>query len=133
MEESLEVLKDFDIFFYYGQNDLLTEIKSDVMANIMQGKRSLFFNRHLDSSGIQEYENAPISLLLQTKIPYDIVNSIALRNQYVSNGEGDLPDRRVAITQNNIKLNSDKKGSLDVVVYYTPLATYAEEKASIGL
>ena len=131
MSDTLDALKDFDIFFYYGENDILSEIKSDVLANLLQPGRSLLFNRHLDSAGITKYENYPISVLLQTKIPYDIVNSLALRNQYVSNGEDDLPERRIAISQNNVRLDSDKKGNLEVTVYYVPLVTLKEEKAKI--
>lgn len=132
--DDINVLKDFDIFFYYGQNELEIETKSDLMSNIMQSKRSLFYNRNLDSAGIQNYENKPESLSMQIGIPYDIVNSISKRNQYVTSGENGNRDRRVAISQTTVRVEINKLGQVDITVLFIPLANFRQsETLQVGL
>lgn len=126
-------LKDFDLFFYYGQNDLDTETRHDVLCNLMQPKRSFFYNRSNDSCGITNYENKPVGLSMQVLLPYDIVSSISKRNQYVSNGENESKDRRVAISQSLIKINFGLRGEVDVTVLYIPLATLKQTDVSVSL
>lgn len=133
MNTDIDELKDFDLFFYYGQNELETETKSDVMANLMQPKRSLFYNRALDSAGIGEYENVPNGLSLRVNMPYDIVNSLSKRNQFVSNGENGSKDRRVAISQSTIRIESEKD-NVKVSALYIPLSDFKQsESLSIKL
>lgn len=128
------VLKDFDIFFYYGKNKLEIETKSDLMQNLIQSKRSLFYDRSLDSAGVSDYENNPVGLTLRVGLPYDIVKSIGKRNQFVSNGESGYRDRRVAVSQNTIKINTDNNGNVDITILYIPLADFKQtESLSIGL
>ena len=116
------VLSDFDIFFYYGQNELEIETKSDILQNVMQSKRSLFYDRALDSAGINDYENLPEGLTLKINLPYDVVNSIGKRNQFVSNGENGSRDRRVALSQSTIRIEGNNKGNIDITILNIPLA-----------
>lgn len=125
-----EALKDFDIFFYYGQNDLETETKSDVLANLLQPKRSLFYNRSLDSAGIGDYENMPNGLFLSVNLPYDIVNSLAKRNQFVTSSPR---DRRIAVSQSLIQIEQ-KNGEVNVNVYFVLMSDLKQtEMLQIGL
>jgi len=126
INSSVDILRDFDMFFYYGQNKLELETKSDLMQNLMQSKRSLFYNRALDSSGIKDYENMPEGLTLSINAPYSIVKSLSRRNQFVSNGEGDLPDRRVAVSQSTIRIEISNTGEVRMTVLYIPLADFKE-------
>lgn len=121
-----DVLSDFDIFFYYGKNELSIETKSDVIQNIVQPKRSLFYDRALDSSGAKDYENVPEGLALRVNMPYDIVKSIAKRNQFVSNGENGSRDRRVALSQSTINVKGSNNGEIDVEVLFIPLADFKQ-------
>lgn len=123
------VLADFDIFFYYGKNDLEIETKSDLMQNLLQRKRSLFYNRSLDSAGVSDYENLPDGLALRVNLPYDIVNSISKRNQFVSNGSDGYRDRRVAISQSTIRINGDNVGNIKATVLYIPLADFKQSES----
>lgn len=123
----MNALKDFDIFFYYGQNELSLETKSDVFANLMQPKRSLFYNRSLDSAGLDEYENNPFGLNIRINLPYDIVTSLSKRNQFVSNGEDGFRDRRVALSQSTIRVElNPTTGNTSVTVLYIPLADFKQ-------
>lgn len=129
MSEStdIRILKDFDLFLYYGQNDLDIETKHDVMLNLMQPKRSLFYNRALDSAGVPDYENMPEGLIIRVDLPYTIVDSLSRRNQFVSNGENGSRDRRIAPSQSEVIVNFDSKtGNVDVSVYYFPLANFKQ-------
>lgn len=130
----IKILKDFDLFFYYGQNDLDIETKHDVMSNLMQPKRSLFYDRALDSAGISDYENVPEGLIMRINLPYAIVNSLAHRNQFVSNGENGNRDRRIAVSQSEIIIDFDsQKGNVDVSVYYYPLANFKQTQMSFSV
>lgn len=128
------LLSDFDIFFYYGKSDLEIETKSDLMANLMQPKRSLFYNRALDATGIHDYENFPEGPRIRVNLPYDIVNSFGKRNQFVSSGENGTRDRRVAVSQSTVKVEFSGKGNVNVTVLYIPLANFKQtESLQIGL
>ena len=116
-------LSDFDLFFYYGHSDLNIETKHDVMLNVIQSKRSLFYSRSLDSAGVPNYENYPKGLMLQVLLPYDIVISLSKRNNYVSNGQNGYPDRRIALSQSTIRLEEDKNSNgVNVTVLYRPMS-----------
>jgi len=123
-------LNDFDMFFYYGQNELELETKHDLLLNLMQPKRSLFYDRAVDAAGIPNYENVPESLTLRINVPYEIVNSFGKRNQYVSNGENGTRDRRVALSQSTIRIESDSKfGNVNITVLYIPMADYKQTES----
>jgi hypothetical protein len=113
---STDQLSDLDTFFYYGKGDINLETQSDLMQNLLQPRRSLFYDRSLDSAGIKDFENFPNALALQVLLPYTIVSSISKRNSFVSS---ESPDRRVAISQSTIKVSSDKNG-LQLNVLYIP-------------
>ena len=115
----VEQLKDLDIFFFYGENDLDLETKSDILLGLIQKKRTMYYNR-LDGAGISNRENSPNALLLQVVGRYDIINWVSLRNTRVSDGSNG-PDRRVAVSQKSIKFTPDDKGNIDVAVLYIPL------------
>ena len=119
-QTTLDELTDFDLFYYHGSNDLGLEIKSEVLSTILQSKRSLFYDRALDSCGATDYENLPNGLYLQVALPMDILLGLSKRNQYVSDGEGDLPERRIAISQNLIRIET-KGSEVDVTVQYITL------------
>lgn len=121
----VEQYQDFDVFFYYGYNKLEIETRSDIYQNILQPKRSLYYGRNEDSAGAPSYENQPNGLTLQINLPYDIVMSLAKRNQRVSNGDGDYPDRRVAVSQSTIRAEAEGS-SVRVSVLYIPLANYRQ-------
>ena len=128
------LLSDFDIFFYYGQSDLEIETKSDLMANLSQPKRSLFYNRALDSAGIYDYENFPEGPRVRVNLPYDVVNSFSKRNQFISNGENGARDRRVAVSQSTVRVEFSGRGNVNVTVLYIPLADFKQtESLQIGL
>lgn len=118
-----KTLSDFDVFFYYGEIDLETEVESELMAGFIQPARSFFYNRQ-DSCGVYEKENFPNTLSLTINMSYDIVNWAAYRNIYVTNGQNNTRDRRVAISQNSINYEKDNKGNLDATIFYIPFFNY---------
>ena len=132
MDLAVEQFADFDIFFYYGSGELESETKSDIFQNLMQSKRSLFYNRSYDSSGVKDHENKPNSFALQISIPFDIVESLSKRNTIVSAGENGHPDRRVALSQATIRIKNFKYG-LNIDVLYIPLATLKQNDLSFPL
>ncbi len=109
--------KDFDNFFYYGQGDFEIEQKSNVLSTVVQPSRSLFYDRFYDSAGIHQYENNPSSITIQILIPYAIVSALAKMNSIVSNGENGL-DRRIAVSQNLIKVNIGKDGQINISIQF---------------
>lgn len=129
MDFELEVLSDLDILFYYGEqgSDLLLETESDLLAGIMQPKRTLYYNRR-DSSGVPEKENFPNSFILAISTSYDITNWNAFRNTQVSDGSKGNPDRRVAISQNSIEIEQNKKGEMNVNVGFIPFDKFTQQK-----
>lgn len=123
-------IKDFDNFFYYGLQDVEAETEHDLILGLLQPKRSFFYNRQ-DGAGIQDYENHPNGLMIEIGMRYDIANWIARRNEVVGNGEGGTKERRVATSQNAIKIEREVQtlgvvsrrtlGSINVSVLYIPL------------
>ena len=132
-QPSIDTLSDFDMFFYYGQNDLDLETRHDIMLNLMQPKRSLLGNRALDAAGIADYENTPVGINQQIKLPFDMVESVSRRNQYVSNGENGTKDRRVAVSQSSVRVESDNTGNVSVTVLYIPLTNFKQTEVLVPL
>lgn len=120
-------LSDFDVVFFYGQNDLEIETKSDLISGLIQPKRTLYYNRN-DGAGVVEKENFPNTIILNVFLRYSIVNWIGLRNTQVSDGTNGMPDRRVAVSQNFIEFINNKN-NLDINVFYIPFADYKNIKS----
>lgn len=130
---SVEELKDFDVFYFHGEGDLGTEIASDIQQLVIQPNRSLFYNRNNDSAGVDEYENVPNTLVQQILIPYNVALAISKRNTYVGDGTGNTKDRRVVVSQNTVKFESNQ-GELDISVFYIPLFNInARENATVKI
>jgi hypothetical protein len=112
-------LSDFDIFFFYGEpgGDLDMEIQADILSGLTQPARQMFYNNN-DGAGIVEKENNPISLVLQIGLRVNIVNWVSFRNTEVTDGTNGTPDRRVAISQNSISIDSDDTGNLQIMATY---------------
>lgn len=117
---TIEELKDFDNFYYYGQGNLEMETKSDIHQIVNQNNRSMFYNRDKDSAGIDAYENTPNTIIQSILIPYNIVSALSKRNTYVGNGQENTKDRRIAISQNSIKIKSDRN-SIVISIFYVAL------------
>ena len=118
---NLTSLSDLDVFFFYDENPLELENESDLVAGLIQPRRSMFYNRQ-DGCGISSRENLPNSLTLEIGLRYDIVNWASLRNRLVSDGSDDTRDRRIALSQNTVSFVRNKKGDLDIKVAYIPFA-----------
>lgn len=115
------VLRNLDLFFYYGKSDLELETEHDLYIGLLQEKRSAFYYRDY-GAGVGEYENAPISLATQVGLRFDIVDFAARRNAVVSDGSNGRPDRRVSTSQSAIRVERDGRGELDVTVLYVPFS-----------
>ena len=124
---TLDQLGSFDIFFNYGSNDLNIEIESDLIMGILQPKKSLAGFRSY-GAGISEKENFPNTISLSIGLKYDIALHIAKQNNNISSQN---PDRRVAASQNSIKI-SQSGGNLDVSVLYIPYKDY-QKSSTISL
>ena len=118
---SIEQIKDFDNFFYYGEGDLAMEIESDIHQIINQDSRSMFYNRNNDSAGLDEHENSPNTIILSVLIPYNIVSALSKRNTYVGNGQNGTKDRRVIVSQNSIKIKNSGN-NVGISVFYISLS-----------
>ncbi len=119
---SLQQLSDIDIFFFFGDNDLSLEIESELIRGILQPKRSMFYNRD-EGAGIEDYENRPSGITFDIGLRYDIASWVSKNNARVTDGSGGYPDRRVAVSQNTIRIDRNK-GQSDVSVYYIPFFNY---------
>jgi len=97
-------LTDMDVFFNYGEpgSDLSLESESDLVIGLFQPRRSLFYNRRW-GAGIQEYENHPNQSGLDVTMRFLIASFVGIRNNRVSQGQNNLPDRRLAASQNSIR------------------------------
>jgi hypothetical protein len=122
---NIEQLKDFDNFYYYGQGDLKREIESDIHAIVNQNSRSLFYNRSNDSAGLDQYENTPNAIVQSVLIPYNIVSALSKRNINVGDGSNGSKDRRIAVSQNSVKIDN-KENFIDVSIFYIALFDIAE-------
>jgi len=127
---SVEQLKDFDNFFYYGSGDLGMEIESDIHQVVNQNSRSLYYNRSNDSAGLDEYENMPNTIILSVLIPYSIVSALSRRNTYVGNGQDKTKDRRIILSQNSIKIKN-KETDVDISVFYIPLSNISNTQKTV--
>lgn len=113
-------LTDINRFFYYGSNDLKTEIQHDLAVGLLQEERGTYYFRDF-GVGVDAYENNPNSLELQVDLKFRIANFVAKRNNRVTDGSNGQPDRRIATSQNVIRIEpGNSKGELDITVYYIP-------------
>jgi hypothetical protein len=112
---------DFDVFFFYGSNDLQLETESDLVAGLIQEKRSLFYNRQ-DAAGLKE--NYPNTFTLSVSTKYDITSWVSFRNTQVTDGTNSTRDRRVAVSQNYISFSRESVGTLNVEVLYIPFYNF---------
>lgn len=122
---NIEQLKDFDNFYYYGQGDLKREIESDIHAIVNQNSRSLSYNRSNDSAGLDQYENTPNAIVQSVLIPYNIVSALSKRNVNIGDGSNGSKDRRIAVSQNSVKVDN-KENFIDVSIFYIALFDIAE-------
>ena len=121
---SLASLSSSDLFFYYGNNSVELEIEADIVQGLIQPKRSMFYGRS-DGCGASQFENYPISFSAIIQLKYDVIKWIAYRNQIISDGTNNLPDRRVAASQNGVNVKGMNAGELDVDVQYLPFNLYS--------
>jgi hypothetical protein len=114
-------------FFYWGIIPLADEVQDDIMAGLMQGKRSLFYNREY-GAGIRDYENAPNSASTMVMMKYEAVRFMAIRNGVVSDGSDGKVDRRAATSQAVVSV--EKVGpDFDMTVPYWMLADLSRQKS----
>jgi hypothetical protein len=123
MSTPISTLASWDLFFFYGQNDIALEIESDLMQLLLQRSRTMYYNNQ-ESGGISNYENYPNEINLQINARYDIANAVSWKNTQIADGRNNLPDRRIAVSQSSINFKKDNKGNLDVFVLYIPYANY---------
>lgn len=116
-------INSIDNFFYYGQNTLTNELRHDIVQGVMQPKNTLFYGREF-GAGASDFENYPNALFLQVVLRFAIVDFIARRNQFVSDGTNGTPDRRVAVSQNSIRIEQNPDGTVNVDILYIPYADY---------
>lgn len=109
----------WDNFFYYGKNTQL-DCENDIISGCLQPSRSLFFDRQ-DSAGIKSKENYPNSIALYIGIQYALAKWIAYRNGYVNT---ESPDMRVAVSQENIVMEYDRRGGMQIDIKYILLENY---------
>jgi len=119
MQHSLDELSSWDIFFYYGQNDLDLEIESDAMMLALQPSRSLYYNAQ-ESGGIDRFENFPNAWTFQINTKYNLTSAYAWKNQQVTDGTEGNPDRRIAVSQTSINITQDDNGNADIDIFYIP-------------
>lgn len=127
MDYSIDELSSWDIFFYYGKNDLDLELSSDLMLLMLQANRSLYYDRR-ESGGVSGYSNHPNALSLQVNIRYNAANAIAWKNSVIADGLNGLPDRRIAVSQTSISFLRSG-GDLDVTVLFIPYYNFNNYKA----
>jgi hypothetical protein len=118
-----------DSFFWYKENSLDVQAKSDLIRICLQDKKALFYNRS-EGAGISGKENYPNALSVQLGIRYQIAMAIARYNQYVVNGDGDTIDRRIAVSQNSISFKRES-GELDIDIQYFLYYNYEEQKQGL--
>lgn len=116
-------VSDISNFFYYGINDLRDELRHDIVQGVLQPKNTLFYGREF-GAGATDFENYPNGLIFQISLRFAIVDFIARRNGQVSDGTNNTRDRRVAVSQNSIRITQDEEGNVNVDIYYVPFADY---------
>lgn len=120
-------LSDINNFFYSGLQDQESETQSEVMAILMQPKRSQFYSRST-GAGIPEYENQPITAMMRIMMAYDVVMAFAQRNARVS------VDKTIAVSQNSVTVEQEGD-EVKVSVLYIPIKTLQAQRTpgvSIG-
>lgn len=129
MHEKIETenLKDFNIFFEYGNLDQELEDASDILSGLLQRKRSMYYYRQ-EGSGVPLKENYPNSAAMVVSLRYEVVNWISFRNTQVSDGTNNTRDRRVASSQSQVGFKQDKKGNLDMSVLYLPFSNFTKPR-----
>jgi len=118
-------------FFYWGLEDLPTEINDDVQWGLIQPKRSMFYNRGY-GAGLAEFENAPIGLQSMVLIKYEAAKFMAVRNSVVTNGSSGYPERRVATSQDIITVDVDGNGQAPGLNVNVPFIMLTNMKKSRG-
>ena len=111
----------FERFLYYGQSPLSDEVDFDLKVGLMQGKRTLFYDRGF-GVGVDEYENIPSGLALEIGLKYDIASWISARNATVTDGSNGTRDRRAVTSQTVIDV-IQLEGNVDIVVKYIMLGS----------
>lgn len=115
------IANPWDMFFYYGLHPLEEETSYDLHEFLFSYTRELFYFR-LGSGGVYSYENYPIGysfFMLKYKLAY----ALSYRNTYVSNDINTGKDRRIAISQDTIKISSPGVGEVDIVIGYVLLSS----------
>jgi hypothetical protein len=120
--------ESWDYFFYRGQLPLPDENEFDMRQGLKQPLRSLSYFRS-EGAGVQEAEGNPNALTLNILLRYNISKWVAYRNQYVTNGNLNTIDRRIAVSQNNISF-SLRGGELDISVFYIPFADFTKPQTT---
>jgi len=124
---------DWDMFFYYGTGliDETDETEMDILQGCCQDNRSMFYFRQ-EGAGISSNENMAISLSNYIMSRMYVIKWVAFRNGYISDGRDELPDRRIATSQNMIGVQEAEKGVLNLTIYYIFFKDYTNI-ASISL
>ncbi len=120
-------LSDINIFFNYGSLDLELETEHDIFLGLLQGRNSLFYNRR-DGAGISSYENYPSALWLQVMLKFEVMAWNAYRNVNTGNGLDGTKDRRVAMSQDYMKIENVENGAINFDIYYIPFSDYRNAK-----
>lgn len=112
---------NWDTFFNYGEGDLEEELNYDIMAGVLQPKKSMYFNRQ-DGCGVAELENVPSGFQVFIQANYEIAKWVSYRNSIVNDGSNGGIDRRIAISQGSIYYKADKVGNTQIQVRYIPFS-----------
>lgn len=128
MSEILKGVSPWDMFFNYGKIALEDEVTYDLYELLLQPKRSMYYFRD-GSGGITDFENYPsgIQLLL---MKFETASAIAKRNDYVSNGDLGLRDRRAATSQEYISVEYDSNGNINLGVLFFLYNDYQSPKST---
>ena len=127
---TLDELGSWDLFFFYGQNDIELEIQSDLMGLVLQPLRSLFYNNR-ESGGVDGYENYPNDLNLQINCRFTIADAVAWKNGQISDGSDGITDRRIAVSQNSIQFTK-QNGELNIEVLYIPYLDFNKFNTAVS-
>lgn len=123
-----QVASPWESFFYYGNDTLENETLYDMTELLMQPKRSLYYFRR-GSGGLNLYENNPNGLALSIFMRYEITSAIGYRNTIVVAGENGFRDRRVAVSQQSIKI-IPAGNNVDVDVLYFLFADFEKPRSN---
>lgn len=116
---------NWDYFFYYDNLPKKDIIQFEVMQGIIQPSRSLYYDRQ-DSCGIDAMENDPQSISTSIFVKYKIINWIAYRNSYVTDGNNNTTDKRIAASQNTINIENTT-GVMNIAVYYISMDDISQQ------